>query len=563
MAAPEQASQSWLARLWPKRLTLGFGVAVCTAVLVTEIIFLIPTSHFWYKSNQVAAIEQVRLAWYHASDPAGFLTADHKARIGQRMAADGLVLGGVVYDSAGEPLAVFGERPILDINIARLSGQSVQQSPHAPALDVHFTPEQTGLSHHMVMRLPTEPIEQATALQLRNFGLSVLFIAGLTAILFILASMFLVIKPLRAINTSLRRAVENPDHADSYQIQMVRGDEIGQISQSLNMLLTSVSVVYQDELASMKRAIDGFDFAIMQFDHSDRLVAGNPKALEMFNQPDFNGLRTMNRNCAQPLGSRGARPRPLVDVLGDTSEPMLLTLHTDTGFFTGMAYGVSITRIDGSTLYRYVAIMEMDTLMKDSRKALTSAQKADTAMKTANVQTQEMRRLLESCLCLLEQSDAGSDDFDPSFLPDRILNGWYSEAVRDGLVTGELEHGMLPLLSGDKNAIRNVLRQAMLLAYAHTQAERPVLKVDAITAGEMIEFTILDVSEQRKDVGKTRRQKGVDPTLPQAALIKALSRAGGSFGTVKTNGVVAVSFSLTAAKMGEIPVPASPFAKAS
>jgi hypothetical protein len=80
------------------------------------------------------------------------------------------------------------------------------------------------------VRLPTEPIEAATFEQLRNFGLSVLFIAGLTAVLFIFASMLLVIRPLRAINKALRQAVENPDRADAYQLHMMRRDEIGQIS---------------------------------------------------------------------------------------------------------------------------------------------------------------------------------------------------------------------------------------------------------------------------------------------------------------------------------------------
>ncbi|CAN0585022.1 unnamed protein product, partial [Ectocarpus sp. 12 AP-2014] len=97
-----------------------------------------------------------------ASDPAAFLTPEHKSRLGERMIRDGLLLGGVVFDSAGAPLSVFGDRPVLDLNIARLSGMSVQASPNSPAIDVHLSPEETGLSHHMVVRLPTGPIEAET-----------------------------------------------------------------------------------------------------------------------------------------------------------------------------------------------------------------------------------------------------------------------------------------------------------------------------------------------------------------------------------------------------------------
>lgn len=550
MAVAAHSKTSWLAKLWPKRLTLGFGVAVCTAVLITEIIFLIPAGYFWHKSNESKAIEEVRLAWYHASDPAAFLTPEHKTRLGERMIRDGLLLGGVVFDSAGAPLSVFGDRPVLDLNIARLSGMSVQASPNSPAIDVHLSPEETGLSHHMVVRLPTEPIEAETYAQLRNFGFSVLFIAGLTAILFICASMLLVIRPLRAINTALRRAVDNPDRADAYQLNMLRRDEIGQISGSLNMLLTSVSVVFQDELSSLKKANEDFGFGILQYDYDDRLIAANSMAIELFKQDDFDGLRRMNRNCAQALGSRGQRPQPIVDLLGETREPMLLTLHTDTGFFTAMAFCALVKRPDDSVHHRFVAIMPMDALLENSRQAITGAQKAKEGQRAATIEAKELRRLLESCLCLLEPPTQGDEAFEYSFLPDRILNDWYQEAARDGLVAGDLEHGFLPPLSGDRSAIRRVLRQAMLLAYSQTKAEKPVLKVDASVKSEgRIRLSIVDVSADRQDTGAVAREKSVDPTLPRAALQSALKQAGGVFESMEIiDGSVRVAFTLAAAK---------------
>ena len=552
MATSDYKKTPLLARLWPKRLTLGFGVAVCTAVLITEVIFLIPAAHFWHKSNQVKAIESVRMAWYHSSDPAAFLTAQHKARIGERMIRDGLLLGGVVFDSAGQPVAVFGERPALDLNIARLAGVDVQESPTTSALDVHYAPEDTGLSHHIVVRLPAEPIEAATIEQLRNFGLSVLFIAGLTAILFIFASMLLVIRPLRAINKSLRMAVDDPDRADRYQVHLGRRDEIGQISKSLNMLLTSVSVVYQDELASLKHAIDGFGFGIVRFNREGLITSANPEALKQFKQPDFNSLRGMNPNCAQPLGARGTPPAPLLDVLGETSEPMLLNLHTETGFFTVMAFCSTLRDPNGDPKHRFVAIMDMDEILYDSRKALTTAEKARTALRVANREVQELRRLLESCLCLMEPPSTGIEAFQEKFLPDRILNGWYNEALRDGMVTGELEHGILPPLAGNRKAIRNVLRQAMLLVYAHTESDRPVLKVTGDKyAGGVVEFTIVDVTHDREDKLPSRRRKAVDPTLPHAALKSAIKRAEGKIVAVVTEGnAPRVTFTLKAAASG-------------
>jgi hypothetical protein len=273
-------------------------------------------------------------------------------------------------------------------------------------------------------------------------------------------------------------------------------------------------------------------------------------AISLFKQDDFDGLRRMNRNCAQALGTRGQRPQPIVDLLGETQAPMLLTLHTDTGFFTSMSYCANVRRPDGSVYHRFVAIMPMDDILDKSRRAITDTQKAKNALRLAKVEAQEMRRLLESCLCLMEPPSGSDDTFEFSFLPDRILNGWYKEASNDELVAGNLEHGFLPPLSGDRVAIRNVLRQAMLLAYSQTVAEKPVLKVDAGKPSDgSVRFTISDVSAERDDVGVTRRPKNVDPTLPRAALQSALKKAGGAFGGMETvDGAVKVSFSLKGAK---------------
>ena len=536
MPSSEHTKTPWLARLWPRKLTLGFGVAVCTAVLITEAIFLIPASYVWHRGNQAEAIETVRMAWYHSSDPAAFLSAEHKTRIGERMMRDGLLLGGVIYDGTGEPLSAFGERPLLDLNIARLSGVSIQSSPSSPAIDVHFTPEQTGLSHNIIVRLPTAPIEATTIRELREFALNVLFIAGLTALLFILASMLLVIRPLRAINTALRKAVQDPDQADAYKIHLTRRDEIGQIASSLNMLLTSVSVVYQDELSALKRANEDFGFGILHFDHEDRLVDANPMALKLFKQDDFAGLRRMNRNCAQPMGANDTRPIPILDLLGESSEPMLLTLHTDTSFFTALTFCATIKRPDGEITHRFVAIVAMDEILDTSRRAISSSLRAKDAIGAANKQVREMRRLMESCLCLIESEGGGEVVHDPNIVPDQIFRDWYKEAIEDELVTGKLVLDYLPPLAGDLRTVRNALRQAMFLAYAKSELERPVFKVETIKKGQgQTQFKIVDVTTSQPG-GKNapQRKTSIDSTLPKAALVKALARAGGSFDALMT-----------------------------
>jgi PAS domain-containing protein len=527
MAAARHSVNGWLTAFQPRHLTLGLGVIVTVAVLITEIVFLVPASYHWHKANESDAIEDVRQAWYHASDPARFLTATDKARLGERMIRDGLILGGTVFDPAGDPLVVFGERPLLNLNMARLSGITRQQSPSSAALDVLLRPEDTGMAHPIVVRLPMAPIEATTLREVRNFGLSVLFIASLTSLLFIAASLFYIVRPLRAINTALRNAVENPNRADSFQTNLSRRDEIGQISRSLGMLLTSVSVSYQEELAAMKAAIECFGYGIIQYDHEGRMIAANPAAKKAFKANTFEDLRSMNPNCAQPLGSARSVPRPLLDVLGDSEAPMLITLHRDDSFFSAMAYVAVIRRPDGSVAHRFAAFMEMDDVLGNTRKALNRSKKLETDIADAQLEMQEMRRLLESCLCLLDNRQPGEDEYRDSFLPDRILNSWYSEAKRDGLVSGTLEHGLLPPLSGDTVAIRNVLRQGMLLAYAKAQDEKPVLKVDASRQRDgTILFVIRDVSEARQAHLRPRK-KAVDPTLPAAALASALNMAGG------------------------------------
>jgi PAS domain-containing protein len=435
---------AWWARLLPRKLATCFGMAVCAAVLLTEAVFLLGASQFWRSSHQAQAIERVREAWYHASDPASFMTPEQVTLRGERMVRDGLLLGGMIYDSVGDPLAVFGQRPNLRLSLSRLSGVSVQRSSSASAVDAHLSPQQTGLAHHLIVRLPSGPIDAATSGPVREFGLSVLIIAGFSALLVMLASFLLVIRPLRAINNALREAVLNPDQADRYQLPVRRQDELGQIAGAMNMLFNSVSVVYQDELASMQRAIEGFGFAILQYDHEGRMIAANPSAMTIFNVQDFMALRSMNRNCASPLGAKTSMPQPLPDLLGRSDKPMLVTIHMDEGYFTAMAYSVAIRRGDGAPSRHLVAVMPMDDMMRESRRAIIGAKKSDAQVRSLSLEVQEMRRLLESCLCLLEPAPKSNETAPLSIMPDRILNSWYSEAARDGLVAGKLEHGLLP-----------------------------------------------------------------------------------------------------------------------
>lgn len=519
----------------PRKLAIALAFCMAGALAIAEGLYLAPSLYFWTKSHEAEAIERVRFAWYQASDPGSFLSIDEKSRFARRMINDGLITGGVLYDSAGDPLAVFGERPLLDLSLARLSGVKVQHSPNTDAFDVHLSPSETGLAHDLILRLPNAPVEAATAAQMREFGLSVLMIAALTAVLFLIACWMVIIQPLKRINAALRGAVRNPDRADSYVLATHRRDEIGQIATSLDLLLASFASLFHNELATLKGAHDGFAFGIIQFGEDQVPVAANPAALRLFSVDDIEGLRRVNMNCASLIGAKRSEPGNLLEVLDGARVPALLGLHVDAGMVTALGYPTRARSAEDEPESTFIALVPIDELMRDARKALGEAKRADVRLRLQSAELQEMRRQMEACLCLLEAASAG----DPSekaeaVLPDRILNNWYSDAARDGLVSGKLEHGLLPRVHGRPSAIRKILRQALLLVYAHTDMERPFLKVDAEPLGDgTMEIIIRDVSADRIGTGE-KRKKSIDPTLPRAAMLQTLLANDGTLVGLET-----------------------------
>ena len=529
MATSTANTYPWWGRLTPKGLTARLAMAVCAALLLTEALFLLPSAQMWQRGNRDDLVDQVRFAWYHASNPASFLTSDDKRRIGQRMVNDGLILGGTVYDAAGERLTAFGQRPELELSLARLSGVRLQESTDGSAFDVHLSPDETGLAHDLVIRIPSGPVVAATRDQVQRFGLSLLLIAGLTAFLFVFATHAILIRPLRRINDALGDVARHPERAAARRLTMVRRDELGEMATSADMLFASLSSVYHDELGSMKGALDAFGFALLQFDAEDRLAMANGPALRLFAVDDVAGFANTERNCASIIGARRSEPRPMTDLFEAGKTPLLIGLHVPSGVVTALVYPAKLDTGEAAPGTRFLAIVPVDDLMRDARKALVEAKRTDTRYRAQAAELQEMRRLLESCLCLLEAPSVDAATAGEPLLPDRILNTWYNDAARDGLVSGKLEHGLLPRIVGHPEMLRNVLRQAMLLVYAQTEAERPFLKVDAKPRdGGTLQFVIQDVSSKRVGGGGKRR-KSVDPTLPRAALMQALARVGGSF----------------------------------
>jgi len=143
---------------------------------------------------------------------------------------------------------------------------------------------------------------------------------------------------------------------------------------------------------------------------------------------------------------------------------------------------------------------------------------------------------MESCLCLIESDGEATGGHDLNIAPDQIVRDWYKEALEDDLVTGKLQFDYFPELAGDRRAVRNALRQALFLTCVQSEAARPVLKIETIKKAQgQTQFKFVDVTKSQPG-GKNApvRKSTVDATLPKAALVKALERAGGSFDALMT-----------------------------
>ncbi|MCB1507793.1 MAG: hypothetical protein KDI98_03230 [Hyphomicrobiaceae bacterium] len=522
--AKTQGSQR---RAWfnPRSLHMVIFVSVAIGVIVTEAVLLLPFSMVWQTQNIEQAADEVRAAFVHATDPATFPSVDDVTRTADRFMRDGLIIGASVLDASGEQLSTVGDRPFLTLDMVRRGGLQTWESADGAALDLYIDPSETGMANPLVARLAMAPIDAATHDRIVKTALAILAIVLGSSMVSVIALNYWIVKPMRKLQGAIMAAVDNPDVADQFKTGLKRRDELGSISRSLDLLFTAVSLLHQEELATLHKQNEESLIGVLQYSGDGKLQAANPAALDMLGFETETELRKADQHMVIPKNGSTSR-KTFLDIEVDTDSLVPVELLGRVRQIAAHVQHIPVRRRDGTVARHFITLIELDRMSRELQSLQERVKKADAKLSKVSAREQETRRVLESCLCLL---DTGSEKprVEPAVMPDRIVNEWYKDAAEANLVSGKLEHGVLPQLEGDPARIREVFRQALLVVYAKTTIERPTMGMEADMPDEKTaRFIIRDISKDRIGGGR-QVEKSVDWRLPLAALQVALGKCGG------------------------------------
>jgi PAS domain-containing protein len=508
-------------------------LAVLASVLVAEIAFLAPAL-LWWRHQEVVALEERALGLLRANvDATGFPSLAETVRIGERLTRFSEVRGGIVYNGVGDEVASFGTRPALGIGQALREGTTRRLSADSQYLDAYFGQDRTGFAHPLVLRIDAADVPATVFKRMADKAVIVLLVSLLSGIAVALVISWTVVRPVVRLRDAAIAATDNPDKAEAQRLKWTRDDELGEAARAFDMLLVAVSITHQEDLAANQEATERSSFAILTYDGNGRLSTANAAAIRLFGVHDLDALASLDTTFVRMRGAGGVIDVSPVELAarGDVFDSV--TLVTPLGLKRCIMNATAIRKKTGGILRTIVSLVDVtaqatNTERLESEKANLRGEVAERTKRLG-----EMRALFESCLVIMDalrETNERLDEDDAAEVPltrtDKVVNGWFAEASRNGLVRGRLEHNILPYARGEQTTIEAVFRQALTLVYTRAENAQPSVAVEAIEMQEGL--SRFEVFEQRGDGGGPDAGKPVAGiALARMGLSNALARAGG------------------------------------
>jgi PAS domain-containing protein len=510
-------------------------LAVLASVLVAEIAFLAPALLLW-RHQEIVALEERALGLLRANvDATGFPSLAETVRVGERLMRFSEVRGGIIYNGVGDEVASFGTRPALGIGQALREGTTRRLSADSAFLDAYFGQDRSGFAHAIVLRMDATGVPATVFGRMADKAVVVLLVSLLSGIAVALVITFTVVRPVVRLRDAAISATDNPDKAETHRLKWTRDDELGEAARAFDMLLVAVSVTHQEDLAANQEATERSSFAILTYDGNGRLSTANGAAIRLFGVRDLDALASLDTTFVRMRGAGGVIDVSPVELAarGDVFDS--ITVVTPLGLKRCIVNATAIRKRTGGILRTIVSLVDVTSQATNTERLESekSALKGEIIERTKRLG--EMRALFESCLVIMdalrdanEQAEEADDEEAeaPLWRADKIVNGWFAEASRNGLVRGRLEHNILPYARGEQSDLEAVFRQALILIYTRAESAQPALAVEAIEMQEGV--SRFEVFEQRgdsnaRDAGKAAA--GI--ALARLGLAHALKRTGG------------------------------------
>jgi hypothetical protein len=195
---------------------------------------------------------------------------------------------------------------------------------------------------------------------------------------------------------------------------------------------------------------------------------------------------------------------------------------------------VTIRKKNGAILRQVVTMIDLSKQASYMEYLEAEIARLQTDIAASKRRGIEMRGLFESCLVLLSSIDLKTPELaeiveeTPVVRTERLVNTWYAEASKASLVTGRLEHGVLPPVKGEPADVEAVIRQAMLIVYSRSKVETPVITVDSRPLQHGLVELIVSEKPARGDAApRTGNHAAAGIQIAMAGLMHSLAKSGG------------------------------------
>jgi hypothetical protein len=543
-------------------------------VLITELVVLGASYALW-SSDQIRRIDEETLLMLKANvDTASFLSVDETIRMGERITTFSDVRGGAIYNRMGEQVATFGEAiPGLSMRTFQREGIRYLRSQDKAYLDVYYPMELTGLANPVVLRVDVHNIPAILQQRLQEKARATFSVAFISALAVVFLLNITIVRPILALRKAILKATDNPDTAHSVLLNWNRGDEFGEVSKALDMLFTTVSVVYQEDLSAWQEIRQHSAFPVLTYDAAWHLINANTAALTLFNCTTHNELAERHSCFIRQSNENGTSDVAPKQITNNENTVKTINVVTPQGIKRCIMNAIVTHKRSGGLFRTAIELVDVTRLA-----AQIESMKSEAALMTGDNHNMkrrlaEMRALFQGCLILLTHANqdseyagkpapsvpaaaANNDELRgatrPVTLTDRIVNAWFSEARFNHLIDSSLAHGVLPPVYGRPEEIEAIFMQALMAIYSRATYEKPFIRIKA----EKLENhkALFEIWwEKPKENAKLRKPDetlSAGARLSLASLQQSLKTVGGNFRNATET---RLSFSLDAASFEEVP----------
>ncbi len=477
------------------RVCWQLAIAVFLSIVAIEGAILIPSVRSFERDlllrleesslNALAAVVEV-----HGSEA----TSADLERFEAPLARATPIRGGVLLGSDGQPIAVFGERPNLNGDVAPTSESRLgrfitgrSRTENGSRYDVQWPRAYTGLTGDVVMRLDASSIDGELISFIVRIALLVLMISVFVSGGAMVVLGRSILTPMLQVRNAVVAACDDPAQADTYGPNYTRHNEMGELVRALNRLLVRISRTHREELAMLNAMVNETSVAIVACNEAGMLIYANQAALSLCGCKSMMEMQGKGLPCFELPGSDG-KLLNLKGLLAQDRYSGEATLRTGAGSPVPSYVNAGILTNDRDQPLRYYAtiadiseVREAQEGLRQRNLELAAAERAKTKF-LANM-SHEIRTPLNAIIGfseLLGEELAGShgDLRHRTYIEDIRKSGVHLlDIINDVLDMAKIESGTIQVQFSDVS-ITDIIDDALRMVSQQIDAKKITVAVN-------------------------------------------------------------------------------------